>query len=331
MLILLLNIKKHYYFVAPIETVSMKINIYPLLNLILLFATTLGTQAQVKKTIQPVFNPDEQFEFKNTIVTEVFDGKLPTVKQAFSYTLALNIIGNDASGKVMVRAQYIKQNDRTEDLVKKEITGYNSDAPEALINASKIAAVRSTNQHYKEFNGAMLKKPFTIYIEELSGSVEVTGIDTLVTEALKNVSISDAAYLDGFSQGVRSVCNNEAMKGTLEAALNYLPGKPVGTGDGWTKNIQVEGTNLKLGYMVKSVQPDSIGVMAIASAVENSEYHVTVSKKGNLTIDGKTGLPIRSVMQSEIKSAPGSGGKFLMIKTERNELARVKKKNPRIT
>jgi hypothetical protein len=302
----------------------MKIKVYSLLTLLLLFTAATATQAQVKKNIQPVFNPNERFELKKTTTIEVFDGTQPTAKQTERITLALSIIGKDATGKVMMRAQYTKRSGSTEDCTKKEITGYDSDAPEAFVKVSTVEEIRNANQYFKEFNGALLNKPFTIYINERSGTLEVTGIDTLVMEALKNVSILNAAFRDGFSKGIRSVFNNEALKTTLEATFNYLPGKPVGAGDGWTKSIKEMETDLKLEYMVKSVQSDSIGILAVAPPVVNNEYKVTVGKKGNLTIDAKSGVLVRSVMRNEVKSVPGSGGKYLATSTEQFELVRVR-------
>jgi hypothetical protein len=303
---------------------TMKINLYSVLPLLFLFTASTGARAQVKKNLQPVFNANEQFEFKKTISIEVFDGKQPTSKQLERITLALSIIGKDATGKVMMRAQYKSRSGRTEDATKKEVTGYDSDAPEEFVKASNVEELRNANQNFKEFNGALLNKPFTIYVNERSGSVEVTGIDSLVTEALKDVSASNAIYLEGFSKGIRSVFNNEALTATLEAAFNYLPGKLVGTGDGWTKSIKEMETNLKLGYIVKSVQPDSIGIQVVAGPVVNNEYKVTVGKKGNITIDTKTGVLMRYAVRSEVKSVPGSGGNYLATSTEQYELVRIK-------
>jgi hypothetical protein len=302
----------------------MKSNFYPVLSLLLLFTVSVGIQAQVKKTIQLVFNPAEKFEIKNISSSEAFNGDQQAFKQKSSSTLLLNVIGKDTTGRVMMRAQYTKHNDRMEVIAQKEITGYNSEAPEAFIKAGGSEEIRNENQHTREFRGAMLNKPFTIYVDERSGSVKITGIDTLVTEALKNVISSNAEYLEGYSKGIRSVVNNEEMESNLEAVFNYLPGKPVGTGDGWTKNIKVEETDLKLGYIVKSIQSDSIGILAVAPPVVNNEYQVAVAKKGNLTIDARSGLLIHSTMRSEVRSVPGSGGQLLMINTNRYELVRVK-------
>jgi hypothetical protein len=301
----------------------MKINICTLFSLLLLLTGATGTHAQVKKSIQPVFNANEQFELKNTISTESFYQKQQVLKDISGFTLALNVIGKDTTGKVIMQAQYIKQNRKIENIAKSEINGYNSDDPDEFIKASKREEERIVNQGMREFADAMQNKPFTIYFNEKSVSVEVTGIDTLVTEALKMISDSDALDLDAYGQDVRSTINNAAVAGYVKEAFSYLPGKPVGRGDGWSKNIKVANTDLKLGYLVKSVQGDSIGIEAEAST-ENNEYKLAVSQKGNLTIDAKTGLLIRSVMRSEVKPIPGIR-RYLILTTEQYELTRVTK------
>ena len=155
-----------------------------------------------------------------------------------------------------------------------------------FINASKTEELRSMNQHIREIRGAILNKPFTIYFNEKSDSVELTGVDTLVTEALKIISDSASQALSGLSQELTT---------TLDAAFSYLPDKPVGAGDGWTKNAKVGELDLKLGYNVKSVQADSICILAAGSEV-HKEYNLAVSQKRSVTIDARTGLLMMSDM-----------------------------------
>jgi hypothetical protein len=301
----------------------MNIKIYPVFILPFLCFSSIVSRAQVKKNIQPVFNANEQFELKNTICSEKFQEKQQIINDISSFTFALNVIGKDTTGKVIMRAQYIKQNRKIENIVKGEINGYNSDDPNEFIKASKTEEERIVNQGMRELADAMQNKPFTIYFTERSVSVEVTGIDTLVTEALKMISDSDALDLDAYGQDVRSAINNEAVARYVKEAFSYLPGKPVGRGDGWSKNIKVANTDLKLGYLVKSVQSDSIGIEAEAST-ENNEYKLAVSQKGNLTIDARTGLLVRSAMRTEVKTIPGIRAQYLFVTTEQYELTRVK-------
>ena len=296
-----------------------------LFTVLLLFNASIGAQAQIKKNIQLVFNPNEQFEFRNTLNTEVFkENQQLAIKQINHFTLALHIIGKDTAGKVMIQAKYIKNGYKNEDIAKKEITGYNSDSPDEFINASRTEDERSQNQTSKELLEGMLHKPFTIYINERSGRVVVTGIDTLVTEALKGLSISDPQYREGYGQGIRTVYNNEMMAGRLVSAFNYIPGKPVNIAAGWTKNVGVEGILFKVGYAIKSMQPDSISILAEPSPLVNTKIHISTSRKGNLTIDAKTGLLIRSSIRNEIKPSPDNGRQFLNVLTEENELVRIK-------
>ena len=79
-----------------------------------------------------------------------------------------------------------------------------------------------------------------------------------------------------------------------------------------------------MGYMVKSVQPDSINILVIPNPIATTEYKMTASVKGNLVIDAKTGLLIRSALQLDAKSTPGSGGNFWVVKKDVCELVRIK-------
>lgn len=290
-----------------------------------LFAAAVATAQvkPVKKDIKPTFTPGAKFEYKNTVAVDVFSAKTKTMHQEYVFTLLLDVAGKDAAGKTMIRAQYTQVSDKTEDLAKKELSGYNSEAPDEFIGQSKTEALRSDNIRTRQFKEATLSKPFTIYFNESNGGFEVTGIDTLVEDALKHVKGADAEFMAGYAEGVRSVCNNKELKDKLEAAFRYVPGKPVGIGEGWSKTEVQEIGTLKVGYVMKSVQQDSIGILVLSAPVVNKEYGLSVVKKGNLVVDAKTGLLIRSATRQDATPVAGNNSGVSMVTTEKNEL-RVK-------
>ena len=291
---------------------------------LLLTAVATSQVKPAKKDIKPTFTAGQQFEFKNTYSVDLLDAKTKTMHQEYTFTLLLDVAGKDPAGKTMIRAQYTKVSDRTEDLAKKETTGYNSEAPDEIIALSKTEALRNDNIRHRQFKEATLGKPFTIYFNESNGGFEVTGIDTLVERALQQVKGADAAYIAGFAEGIRSVFNNKELKDKLETAFSYLPGKPVGVGDGWSKNEVQEMGTLKVGYVIKSAQPDSIGILVLSTPAVNKEYGVSVVRKGNLVVDAKTGLLVRSAIREDATPIPGNTSQVSMITTVKNEL-RVKK------
>lgn len=291
-----------------------------LIPALLVAAVATSQVKSAKKDIKPSFTTGTQFEYKNTVAVDVFNAKTKAMHQEYAFTLLLDVAGKDAAGKTMIRAQYTTVSDRTEDLAKKELSGYNSEAPDEIIGLSKTEALRSDNIRTRQFKEATLHQPFTIYFIESNGGFEVTGIDTLVENALKNVKGTDAEYMAGFAEGVRSVVNNKELKNKLETAFGYVPGKPVGAGEGWTKNEVQEMGTLKIGYVMKSAQQDSIGILVLSAPVVNKEYGVSIVKKGNLVVDAKTGLLIRSATRQDATPIAGNNSQVSMVTTEKNEL-----------
>ena len=224
-------IEKQYYFTALIERVPMKMKIYPLSTILLLFTASIGAQAQLKKNIQLLFKPNDQFELKDTVSMIQYEGKQLGSRQIATFTLALNVLEKDPLGRIIIRARFTKQTDKSEDILKKVVTGYNSDDPSLFVKNSITKEERVANQCYKEVKDGLINKSFTVYVFE-SGMVKVTGYDSIVTEALKNVSIEDAEYRAGYCEGIKQAFNNEEVESRLEATFNYLPGKLVGIGDG---------------------------------------------------------------------------------------------------
>ncbi|SHN46131.1 DUF6263 family protein [Chitinophaga sp. CF418] len=286
---------------------------------------TAFSQTQAKKNLKLTFTPGEEFDYKSSMIIDVTQAKQPMIRQELAYTLLWKVIGKDATGKTMIRAAYTSLRQKKEDRSKQETTGYDSDMPDQFIKTSNGEKEQFLNLHYRQFNDALIGQAFTIYFDESNAGIKVTGVDTITDNALDKVQIDDAEYKEGFRQGVKSMSNNEEIQKQLEAAFDYLPGKPVGIGDGWTKNKPLEMATLKLGYVVKSIQPDSMAVLLISSPVINNDYQMSVGMQGNLTIDAKTGLLIHSATRQESKSVPGSQEQVSMITTEKFELIRRKK------
>jgi hypothetical protein len=301
----------------------MKSKVYSLSTILLLFIAFTRIQAQ-ENTIPLVFNTGEKFELNNTLGTEIFRKKKLTTTQIAHFTLALHIIKRDTAGKVQIQAQYIKNDYRNEELAKNEITGYNSEMPDLFINASHNDKERSQDQASKEFLAEMLNKPFTIYINEKTGRIEVTGIDTLVKEALKEVTVSDANYLKGYKEGVQKTYSNVMMMERLVSAFNYVPAKPENLADGWFKNVAVGGIVFRVKYNIQLKQPDSISILAEPVRLVNHKRYIATNRMGNVVIEAKTGILIRSSMHYEIKPALPGSQEFLNALTEENELIRLK-------
>src|SRR5689334_16701283 len=92
----------------------------------LIFYSTISS-GQVKRTINPALNPGEQYIFKSTAISDIHEDGVRAINQTNSTSWFLRVIGKTADGKLMVKATYLKINQKTEHLFTHDITGFNSD------------------------------------------------------------------------------------------------------------------------------------------------------------------------------------------------------------
>ena len=287
------------------------------LSMGLIFISIISS-GQVKKTIIPALNPGEQYIFRNTAISDIHEDAVRTINQNFSTSWFLRVIGKTAGGKLMVKATYLKINQRTEHLFTHDLTGFNSDDFKEFVVKSTSEELHQQNDLLRKLGEGMLGKSFTVYINSDWQVDEVTGVDTLINIALAGMGEEDPA-VQSFGKTVRGTVNNEEIRKIFDAALSYIPEEAVGVGDKWSKDENHQVGPLKVDYSVKSEEGDNMEIVVSSASAINNEIQASYSRKGTITVDTKTGLVVRSSVKDDMKPRAGNITR-LVVKTVKNEL-----------
>ncbi|MCF6407310.1 DUF6263 family protein [Chitinophaga filiformis] len=287
-----------------------------LLTGLIFFSTILS--AQVKRTIMPVLAPGEQYVFRNTAISDIHDEGVRTINQNFSTSWFLRVIGKTSEGKLMIRATYLKINQRTEHLFTHDLTGFNSDDFNEFVVKSIGDELHTQNDHLRKLGEGMLGKSFTVYINPDWRVENVTGVDTLVNVALESMGEDDPA-VKAFGKTTRVTVNNEEIRKIFDAAFSYIPEEEVGVGDKWYKDDNHHVGPLRAEYTVKAEEGNEMEIAVSSATAVNNDIQASYSRKGTIHVDIKTGLLLRSSVKDDMKPRAGNITR-LVVRTVKNEL-----------
>lgn len=286
-----------------------------LTGLILLSTILTG---QVKKTIIPTLHPGEQYIFRNTVIADIFEDNVRTIYQSNANSWFLRVIGKTADGGLMVRATYLKINQKSEHLFTKEATGFNSDDFKEFLVRSTNDELHSQNDKLRKLGEAMIGKSFTLYFDHHLQIEKVTGVDTLINTALDSMG-EDPEKIQAFEKSTRGAINNDEIRKSFENAFSYIPEEAVGVGDKWSKDENHNVGALRVDYAVKSDDGSNMEITVSSASAINNDIQMSYSRKGSITVDSKTGLLIQSSVKDDMKPRGGAITR-LVVKTMKNEL-----------
>ena len=150
-----------------------------LTSLIFISAISSG---QVKRTIIPALNPGEQYIFRNTAISDIHEDAVRTINQNFSTSWFLRVIGKTPEGKLMLKATYLKLNQRTEHLFTHDLTGFNSDDFKEFVMKSATDEIRVQNERLRKMG---VKTVMVTGDNHLTAKyiAEKAGVDDFIAEA----------------------------------------------------------------------------------------------------------------------------------------------------
>jgi len=284
-----------------------------LLTGLIFFSTNLS--GQVKRTISPVLNPGEQYVFRNTTISDIHDDGVRTINQTFATSWFLRVIGKTAEGDLMIRATYLKINQRTENLFTHDLTGFNSDDFKEFVNKSTTEDLNRQNEQLLKLGEAMLGKSFTVYLTADFKVDVVTGVDTLINEAFATMEEEKETT---FEKTTKATINNKEIEKIFEAAFSYIPEDAVAVGDKWSKDENHHVGPVRVEYAVKADDGANMEIVVSSPSVMNNDLQASYSRKGTFNIDSKTGLLVQSSIKDDMK--PRGNFTRLVVKTIKNEL-----------
>jgi hypothetical protein len=277
------------------------------------------SSGQVKKSIIPVLNPGEQYIFRNTAISDIHEDGVRAINQTASTSWFLRVVGKTSSGKLMLRATYLKISQRTEHLFTHDLTGFNSDDFNEFVVKSTSDELHKQNDHLRKLGEGMLGKSFTVYITPDWHADQVTGVDTLVNNVLAGMEEDDASIAQGFGKTMRGTISNEEIRKVFEDALSYIPASEVGVGDKWSKEENHQIGALQVDYAVKSDDGNRMELAVSSNTAINTDIQASYSRKGTVTVDVKTGLVAQSSVKDDMKPRAGNITR-LVIRTVKNEM-----------
>jgi hypothetical protein len=283
----------------------------------LIFFSTMS-YGQVKRTINPTLNPGEQYIFKNTAISDIHEDGVRAINQQFSTSWFLRIIGKTPEGKLMVKATYLKINQKTEHLFTHDVTGFNSDDFKEFVVKSTSSELHQQNDQLRKLSEGMLGKSFTVYFTADWRVDKVTGVDTLMDSALDGMEGEDPAVIQSYGKTARGMINNEEIGKVFDAAFSYIPQEEVGVGDKWSTDENHQVGPLRVEYAVKSEEGNEMEITVSSPSAVNNEIQASYSRKGTITVDIKTGLLLRSSVKDDMKPRAGNITR-LVVKTVKNE------------
>ncbi|SHN46119.1 DUF6263 family protein [Chitinophaga sp. CF418] len=287
-----------------------------LLTGLIFFSAILS--GQVKRTIIPVLTPGEQYVFRNTAISDIHEDGVRAINQNFSTSWFLRVIGKTAEGKLMIRATYLKINQRTEHLFTHDLTGFNSDDFNEFVVKSTSDELHTQNDQLRKLGEAILGKSFTVYINPDWRVEKVTGVDTLINVALESMGEDDPA-VKSFGKTTRVTVNNEEIRKIFDAAFSYIPEEEVGIGDKWIKDDNHHVGPLRVEYNVKAEEGNEMEIAVSSASAINNDIQASYSRKGTINVDIKTGLLVRSSVKDDMKPRAGNITR-LVVRTVKNEL-----------
>ena len=284
-----------------------------------LISFSIISSGQVKKSIIPVLNPGEQYIFRNTVISDIHEDGVRAINQTVSTSWFLRVIGKTPSGKLMLRATYLKLNQRSEHLFTHDLTGFNSDDFNEFVTKSTSEDLHLQNDRLRKLGEGMLGKSFTVYITPDWTVDQVTGVDTLMNHALAGLEGDDASIAQGFGKTMRGTISNEEIRKVFDDALAYIPDAEVGVGDKWSKEGNHQIGTLQVDYAVKSDDGNHMEITVSSGTAINSDIQASYSRKGTITVDDKTGLVAQSSVKDDMKPRAGNITR-LVVKTVKNEM-----------
>ncbi|PSL25860.1 DUF6263 family protein [Chitinophaga ginsengisoli] len=288
-----------------------------LLTGLIFFSSILS--AQVKRAIIPVLTPGEQYIFKNTTISDIHDDGVRAINQSFSTSWVLRVVGKTAQGKLMIRATYMKINQRTEHLFTHDLTGFNSDDFKEFVVKSVGDELHTKNDQLRKLGEGMLGKSFTVYINPDWRVDEVTGVDSLINIALDGMEEQNQAVAQSFGKATRGTVNNEEIRKIFDGAFSYVPEEEVAVGDKWYKDDNHHVGPLRAEYIVKSEEANEMEIAVSSATSINNDIQASYSRKGTITVDVKTGLLLRSSVKDDMKPRAGNITR-LVVRTVKNEM-----------
>jgi Family of unknown function (DUF6263) len=282
----------------------------------------ISIMAQNSVNLKMNLEKNKVYRFRSSseqTITQTINGNQQNIDSKTSSTVSIKMVDATADFIVAeVRFDTIKYN--TNSMGKTSII---SSVNEGDIKSSETADVMSCIMNRLCKNALYIKMDFAGKILEIVNSKMLSDVIMKDTSAITLTGMMRA----GVKTQIINTVSDKTLKTMVEAFTNYLPGKPVSTGDNWNVTVQVNSGGMILdiitGYHLDGINSNTANVTAESNikASENADPMVAGGakityddlkglSKSNMVIDIHTGLLIEDKAKTHIAgnlgiSAPG--------------------------
>ena len=292
-----------------------------LLPVVILLITSLGSRSQ---TVDLKLNLTKGEKYPYAYILDI-EQELPQgpMKMSIGMGITMVVTGEEGTSKI-IEASYqrfaMKMN------MEQVSLDIDTDLPAPSMEDIAADPAKAMAKIFHAIKGQV----FTMVVNAQGELVKVTGfekiVDNVVDSATAWFNLPEAAKR-GMRDGMSKQFNAKSVTDMMQQSFNNFPGKPVKVGDSWVKNIDTKGdkpNKMTTTYTVKSVGNNEVAlsVQSQVDAIQSGDDIIMKgTQQGNMVIEIRTGMLIRSEITQDLTSESSGGPAKLVskIKTERRK------------
>ena len=275
-----------------------KMNSKKFLVLVALLCTGMLAQAQVKLSFNPEKGATYSYRFNtDQSIKQTFNGQTIPVNTTVEMLMEMNV-KEKSEEEVSVDYSY------------KEMV-MNVSNPMMNIKYDSKTGIDSSSVQGKLIAGffnSLIGKTMNVILKPDGSVKSISGFNAILEDIQKNTASDNPAaqpMINGFLQAF----NEDAMKRMFEQSFKMYPDKEVNVGDSWNSDMSftVAGmnSNIKNTYTLQSVS-NGIALIEQVSDINikpgaGMDGELTGNQKGEISLDVKTGLPVKSTATQSTK------------------------------
>lgn len=156
-------------------------------------------------------------------ISQAIEGQKLDVAQTIGINYVFDVLHVDADGTATTKLTY-------------KAVEFRSQGAEGVISYDSADAPAEVPLQAKGF-AAIVGESLTVQISAQGQVLDMQGADALLGRALARLELPDGPIRTGVEDALRRQFNAGAIKTALENMLALFPGKPVGIGDSWSKQV----------------------------------------------------------------------------------------------
>lgn len=161
----------------------------------------------------------------------------------------------------------------------------------------------------------LVGKGYSMKISPDGEVLEVTGIDTMISDILKEIGVTDEQLIAQMEQQFKEKYSTDSLKEQAGNMVINFPDEPIEIGDSWTSTVSSSSlvpVNVETTYTLTSYENELATVNVVSVISQDAEgaetnlgpykvrYNLSGTQEGTITVDTKTGWSVNSTIDQAI-------------------------------